>query len=123
MNKEWATLKKTGEKSSSNETLPRGSTHDSPDLPKPTNLRVIRKELTSEDIRLMKRRSIDLSVEDPDQKMISKSTILVDADRRKSEILSAPGLFKSLSTMVDVPERPEERAIDAFVAGISEAPF
>ena len=76
-----------------------------------------------EDIRLMKRRSIDLSVEDPDQKMVSKKTILVDADRRKSEILSAPGLFKSLSTMVDVTERPEERAIDAFVAGISEAPF
>ena len=68
MNKEWATLKKTGarEQSSSNEPLPRGSTHESPDLPKPTKLRVMRKELTMEDIRLMKRRSIDLSVEDPD---------------------------------------------------------
>ena len=76
-----------------------------------------------EDIRLMKRRSIDLSVEDPNEKMVHKRTILVNENRRKSEILSAPGLFKSVSTMNDATERPEDRAIDAFVAGISEAPY
>ena len=72
MNKEWATLKKTGtrEHSSSNETLPRGSTYDSPDLPKPTKMQVMKKELTMEDIRLLKRRSIDFSVEDPNEKMV-----------------------------------------------------